>query len=168
APSEQVDPAIQQLVQMELLVAEADRRGITLSAEDEEEIRTQARSVVNSLIEATGFGEAVRQNAAPAELEAHVNEVIRSIIGGQQPYVQLGPLGIALRDRYPYELNESAFDDVVGALEQIRAQQPMELLPGQIQPLPLEPDADTAAGAPGAQGSSEMDTPAGAPQVTTP
>ncbi len=152
APPEQVEPAVLQLVQMELLLAEAEERGIALSAEDEERILTDARGAINSLVVATGFADAVQQGIDPATLQVQVRSLLQGVVSGVQPYIPLGMLGISLRELYPHELNEAAFAEVVRRVEDIRAQQPAEILPQQIQPLPL----DSAALAPEQQSQAPV------------
>ncbi|MEX2583344.1 MAG: peptidylprolyl isomerase [Gemmatimonadota bacterium] len=151
ATDEQLENAVRQLVQMELLLAEVEERGITLPAEEEERIRTDARQTIRQLTEATGFVAAARQGADSSALDAHVNELVQAIVSGGAEFVPLGRLGVILRDLYPHEINEESFSAVVSQLEVIRAQQapppPVPGAPGQPptdpampgQPMPTEP-----------------------------
>lgn len=143
ASPDQLEQAVQQLVQMELLLSQAQAQGVTLTAAEEEEIRTEARRMIDELIEATGFAEAARQGADPASLDAYVKGLVQGIVTGEAPFVPLGRLGITLRDRYPNEINEGAFAQVVQRLEEIRARQPAPMqLPPDFDPglqLPTEP-----------------------------
>src|SRR5690606_5420246 len=93
APPEQAEPAVLQLVQMELLLAEAEERGIALSAEDEERILTDARGAINSLVVATGCADAVQQGIDPATLQVQVRSLLQGVVSGVQPYIPLGMLG---------------------------------------------------------------------------
>jgi hypothetical protein len=143
ATDEQLENAVRQLVQMRLLLQEAETRGIALSAEEEEEIRVEARQMIRELVEATGFAEAARVRADPASLDAHVKALVEGIVSGEQPFVPLGQLGLSLRDVYPHEVNDGSFGAVVRRLEEIRARQPaLPQLPGQFDPdmpMPGEP-----------------------------
>jgi hypothetical protein len=140
ATTEQLETAVRQLVQMELLMTEAERRGIALAPQEEEEIRAEAREAIHQLVEATGFAEAARVRADPASLDQHVKALVEGIVTGEEPFVPLGRLGIALRDLYPHEVNDNTFSQVVSRLEEIRARQPMpQQLPEGMQ-LPGSPD----------------------------
>lgn len=165
APDDQLEEGIKQLVQMELLLAEAEEMDISLSDEEDELIRTEARTAIRELIEATGFGEAARSGATDAELDQHVMSILQGVIAGQAPYIPLGRLGFALREAYDFEVNESAVADVVTQLEAIRAAQPapaaQQQLPAGIDQAMLDSIiAAQSAGDPAAQGAP----PAGAPQ----
>jgi hypothetical protein len=166
ATDEQIESGIQQLVQMELLLAEANRRGIKLTAEEDEQIRTEARATIRELVEATGFLEAARQKADPAALDEHVKQLVKGVVNGEQPYIPLGPLGVILRDIYSYEVNEAAFPQVVSKLEEIRASMPQQ--PADQGQMPVMPDGTTPQGIPvdpNAQPAPPTTTP---PAGTTP
>jgi len=134
ATDEQLDSGIQQLVQMELLLAEAESQGMTLTAEEEEQIRSDARTMIQELVQATGFSEAARQSATPAMLDELVKTLVQGVITGEAPYIPLGRLGIALREIYSYEVYDAAFSEVVAQLEVIRAQQPQQQVPAGVIP----------------------------------
>jgi peptidyl-prolyl cis-trans isomerase C len=134
ATDEQLDNAVRQLVQMELLLAEVSERGIELPAEDEQRIRTEARQMIRELIDASGFVTAARQGADPSALDEHVDQLVQAIVAGEVEFVPLGRLGVVLRSLYPYEINEDAFPEVVAQLEQIRAQQPAPPAPAPGMP----------------------------------
>ncbi|MEX0912036.1 MAG: peptidylprolyl isomerase [Gemmatimonadota bacterium] len=139
ATDEQLETAVTQLVQMELLLAQVTEHGISLATEEEERIRREGREMIRQLIEATGFGQAARQGADAAALDEHVNTIVRGTVTGEQPFVPLGRLGLSLRDLYSHEINEAAFSDVVTQLEQIRAQQPPAESPAQQPGAPALP-----------------------------
>lgn len=153
ATDEQLESAIGQLVQTELLMDEVRKSGITLTPQEDEEIRSEARQMIRDLVEATGFAEAARQGASSAALEEHVTEIVRSIVTGESPFVPLGRLGISLREVFPHEINEGSFPAVVSRLEQIRAQQPV---PMQLPTDPASPgEVLPGAPAPGMQAPAE-------------
>jgi hypothetical protein len=148
AADDQLETAVHQLVKQRLLLDEAANRGIALTAEEQEELRRDAREMIQELVEGTGFLEAARQRADPAALGAHVMELVEGVVTGEQPYIPLGPLGTALREVYSFEINENSFSQVVNRLEEIRARQPampmqmpgdMNQLPPDFDQLPMEP-----------------------------
>ncbi|HUE96264.1 MAG TPA: peptidylprolyl isomerase [Longimicrobiaceae bacterium] len=150
APAEQLETGVRQLVQMELLMSEAQRRGLTLSAADEERIRTEARQSIRELVDATGFAEIARAGANQAALDGVVKSLVQDVVAGEAPFVPLGRFGVVLRDLYPHELNDGSFPDVISRLEQIRASQPpmpQPGLPGQVpQGMPPVPGDTGGAG----------------------
>ena len=146
ASDEQLETAIRQLVQMELLLAEVEARGITLPAEEDDRLRREAREMLDDLLQATGFVEAARQGAGAGALADHVKQLVEGVVTGEAPFVPLGQLGLILRDRYTYEVNESAFSSVISGLEQIRASQP-----APPAPLPLDPEGMPLEAIPGGE-----------------
>lgn len=157
ATDEQLGAGIEQLVQMRLLLNEAQRQGVTLTAEDDQRLRSEARAMITELVTATGFTEAVRASATPAQLDEHVKLLVQGVVTGEQPYVPLGRLGIALRDIYEYEIVEGAFPSVVNELEGIRAQlpPPPAIPPTGVPGVPdvMPPVGDSVMGAGGAPGA---------------
>lgn len=168
AQDEQIESGLEQLVQMELLQAEARSRGLTLSAEEEEDIRQNARQAVRQLLEGTGFAEAARAGATSAELDGMVKDLVQGVVAGERAFVPLGRLGTVLRNLYSVEINEASFPTVISQLEEIRASQPRApapapgaapgIAPGQVPggapgqppvtPMPTPPPAGGAAPAP--------------------
>jgi peptidyl-prolyl cis-trans isomerase C len=118
ANDEQLEGVIKQLTQKELLIAEAGRRGITVSAQEEEELRSQARRMVDEFVAGSGLRETAPRSAA--EIDPAVREFIRAAIAGERQLVPLGPVGAALRDQYGAEIHAAAFPDVVKRMEQQR------------------------------------------------
>jgi hypothetical protein len=120
ATDEQLEGVVKQLARKELLVREANQRGIALSAEEEQQIRTEARESIRQVVQASGFAQ---QTADRGALGTQIREMIASAVRGESQLIPLGPLSTALRAVYPAEVNESAFSAVVQRMEEIRAQQ---------------------------------------------
>jgi hypothetical protein len=159
ATDEQLETAIRQLTQMELVLREARRRNIALTREEEEEMRSEARMAIRELLEASGITQGVRQRANPAQIEAHVLSLIEGAVTGQQQLPPLGPLGLALRQAYPHEINEGTFPRVVSELESIRARQPGgPALPG-MPGMPPQPGMPGQPGMPDQPGMPEPGMP---------
>jgi len=157
ATDDQLDMAVRQLVQMRLLLLEAERRGITLQPGEEEEIRVGARQMIRELVEATGFAEAARIRPDPAALDAHVKALVEGIVSGEQPFVPLGLLGVSLRGLYPNDVNEGSFSQVVSRLEEIRARQPA--MPQEMPGMPGMPGQGDPQGPPMPMGPPETQNP---------
>jgi hypothetical protein len=124
ANDEQLESAVQQLTRSELLMQQARSQNIALTPQEEEEMRAEMRQQIQELVQATGLAQFAGQGSNTAALDAHVRQLIADGVAGRAQLVPLGPLGFALRDRYPVEINEGTFQQVIAQLEQIRARQP--------------------------------------------
>ncbi len=124
ANDEQLESAVQQLTRSELLMQQARAQNIAIPPQEEEELRAEMRQQIQEVVQATGLAQFAGQGANTAALDAHVRQLIADGVAGRSQLVPLGPLGFALRDRYPVEINEGTFQQVIAQLEQIRARQP--------------------------------------------
>jgi peptidyl-prolyl cis-trans isomerase C len=134
ANDEQLETVIQQLTQKELLIAEAARRGISVSDEEQENLRRDARNTLEQFINSTGLRQTAPTSAA--DIDVRVREMIRAAIDGETQIIPLGPLGPVLREQYGAEVYASAFPEVVKRMEQRRGAQQPE--PGQPARAPIE------------------------------
>lgn len=145
APPDQLETGVRQLVQMELLLSEVEERGLTLSPEVEEGIRTQARQDIRTLVESAGFADAARASANAAALDQVVKTIVAQVVAGEAAFVPLGRLGVLLRDLHGAQVNEESFPAVVSRMEELRASMPA---PQQAPPegmLPQIPVDSTGA-----------------------
>jgi peptidyl-prolyl cis-trans isomerase C len=147
ATDDQLEGVVKQLARKEILVREAQRRGLRLTEEEEQQIRDEARQAIRQVLDVSGFARA--GGASSAEIGARVRELIEGAVRGERPLIPLGPLSFALRDAYPNEINEAVFSEVVRRMEQVRAAQPA--------PAPADTGARTGAdtAAPAAQPGRE-------------
>jgi hypothetical protein len=122
ATDEQLDGVVKQLAQKELLLREAERRGLTLSAEEETNLRQEMRQSVQQAVMMSGF-QAQNLRGAGA-IEAQVSRLIEGAVAGQVQLVPLGQLATALREQYKVEINEAALNAAVSRIESLRANQP--------------------------------------------
>jgi peptidyl-prolyl cis-trans isomerase C len=141
ASDEQLESAVQQLTRSELLMQQARTQNVTITPQEEEEMRAEMRGQIQELVQATGLAQFAGRNGSGAAIDAHVRQLIADGVAGRSQLIPLGPLGFALRDRYPSEINEGTFAQVVAQLEQIRARQPSPEMgvPPQDQPQPVQP-----------------------------
>jgi hypothetical protein len=145
ATDEQLEGVVQQMVRKEVLVQEAQRRGIALSADEEREIRDEARDMIRQVLQISGFARQNGQARDAQVISAHVRELLQGALRGERQLVPLGPLGLALREAYPAEVNQNAFSQVLQRVEQLRAQQaPAEGLPQQGMPPHQQPQVEPA------------------------
>lgn len=148
ATDEQIESAVQQLVRRELLLQQARAHDISLTREEEESVRAEARIAIQQLLQASGLADLAGQRAPASTIDARVKSLLQDAVGGRAQLVPLGRLGQMLRDLYPSEINEGTFPQVVSQLETLRAGQPPlpptggEQIP-MPEPMPVPP-VDTA------------------------
>jgi hypothetical protein len=144
ATDEQLEGVVTQLARKEVLVREARQLGITLTAEEEQEITTEARNTIREVLVASGFTQQPAGARNSAALSTQVRELIEGAIRGDRQLIPLGPLSFALREAYPSEINENAFAQVVQRMEEIRAQQAPQS-PAEAPQLPTDAPQTPAA-----------------------
>lgn len=149
ATDEQLEGAIEQLTRKELLLQEARQKGLSLSRAEEDTIRAAAREEIRQVVQLSGL--AGGGNVPAAAMEARVNTLLREALAGRATLIPLERFGFLLRDLYPNEINEGAFNQVVQGLERVRASQP-------VPPAPLPEGAATQPPAPGATPPAQGDT----------
>lgn len=160
ATDEQVEGLLRQMTDRELLMNEAARRHITLTPQENAQLRQQARQAISQILQVSGFTNPrlPRGSAASGAIETRVKELIQGAINQTRQVPPLGPIGTALRRAYGYEINEATFPKVVKAMQTIRASQPQPAPPAGGMPQgapPMPPGAQPMPG--GEQGK-------GAPQ----
>lgn len=137
---EQLTQLTEQLVTQELLLAQAAAQNVALSPAETDTLRNQARQAIRQLLQSSGLATGENNTAA---IEARVLALIEGALSGRAQVVPLGRLGQALREEYDAEIHESAFAEVVRALQAIRATQPAPQ-PGVPQPGVPQPTAPPA------------------------
>jgi len=133
ATDEQLEGAVEQIVRREILVEEARRKGLSLTAEEEQQVRQEARDAIREVVEMAGFARQAEAagGSAAAAVDQHVRELLQAAIDGEAQLVPLGQLSYTLRDRYGAELFDQNLARVISRLEEIRAQQPAPAPGGQ-------------------------------------
>jgi hypothetical protein len=148
APDEQLTGFLEDIARQEVLTAEARRRNLQPSAASVDSLRTQARTALRQIVQATGLGGRVPRGSAGNEaIEAKVKQLIQEMVAGQRGLQPLGTLGAALKKSYGAEVFEASYDRVVTKVQQIRATQPQPA-PQQPQGGPAGPQGQPAQPAP--------------------
>ena len=125
ASDEQVEGLIRQLAQQELLLGEVQRRRITLSPAETQQLSQRTRDAFRQILQLTGFARGLPRGEAGSEArQARVRELLEGVVSGQRQLPPLSRLGLALRNSYGAETNESVFPDVIRKMEELRASQP--------------------------------------------
>lgn len=151
ATDEQLEGVVTQLARKEILVREAANRGVSLTPEEETQIRNEARQAISGVLQTSGLmqGSSAQQARGSTAVAAQVRDLIEGAIRGERQIVPLGPLGFALREAYPgTEINENAFSQVVARMEQIRAAQPAQPAGAPTTPQPGAPQAPAVPATP--------------------
>lgn len=140
ADDEQLENVIRQLAQREVLMDQIRAREISLTREEEDSLRQQARQMISMLVQGTGFARGAQGPVSPETVEARVQALLEAGISGQAQLVPLGPMGSALRDLFPNEINDGTFPQVVQRLESIRASMPAPTPSPQAPTATPQPD----------------------------
>lgn len=155
ATDEQLDVLLRNLTRSELLVEDARRRGIALSAEEESEFRQRIRDQYRNLAELLQI-----HDIEPADgeslhdaVERNVQELMRGIVLGERDIYPLGNLSIPLREHYGARISEATSERVVDRVAALRGAVPDETGPpmpappgGGGPPEPETPSPDTSEG----------------------
>lgn len=130
---EQVDEILKQLATKELLLADARKRNITISAAETDTLRTQARDAIREILRVTGLGQqrAPKGEARDAAVQEQVRGLIQGMVAGSRQLPPLGTLGRALRASYGAETFDDSFVRVTDKVKSIRATQPQPQVPVQ-------------------------------------
>lgn len=135
ATDDQLTTAVEQLTRRELLLEEARRMGLSLTREEEDEIRASARQEIRMVVDASGLAQGAA-GAPAAATEARIYSLLQGGLEGRVNLVPLQRFGFLLRDLYPNEINEGSFSQVIAQLERLRASQPPLPVPGMEQEMP--------------------------------
>lgn len=146
ASDDQLEPVLTGLTQNEILVREAQRLGLQVSAAERDSIEAEARRQLRLAATAAGFtgiepqaGETLAQ-----AIERKVNSLLESILKGEQELLPLGALAYSLREDERAEVLDRAFPTVVARVEAAR---PALATPDSAAPAtgPAAPAADPPA-----------------------
>ncbi len=142
APDSIINNILTQQSNKQVLLAEARKRGVALSAQEQQQMREQARQYILQAVQLSGIGQhrAPKGTAGNAVIEQQVNELLKQAVAGQRQMPSLGTLGLQLRGIYGGTFNEASIPRVLEKVRSIRATQPHVAPPAGGQP-----------GAPGAQ-----------------
>ena len=136
ASDEQLQSAIEQLTQKELLLQQATARQVTLSPAEVDSIRSEARQAIQMVVQSAGFQPAALRAAGAEGIDEQVKSLLARYLTGQVQLVPLGRFGFILRDLYPSEINEGSFAGVVARATELRgpAAAPQPVPGGQPMP----------------------------------
>jgi hypothetical protein len=126
APADQLEPFLLELARAELLVADAEVKGITVSAEEIAQFESDFRAEYSRFA-----GELAIQAIAPQtgeSLKQAIDREIKALMGrliaGEAQVVPLGPLAYPLRAAYGSEISDTAMDLTVARVDELRGAAP--------------------------------------------
>lgn len=144
ATDAELDGFLRNLARRELLVREAESRGLSVPESEieelEEELRGEYRRLAGLLeLDAIerGEGESLRQ-----AVEREIRELIPQLVRGEREVYPLGQLAIPLRAHYDVRIARDNFERTIERVEAIRAQAAPPEEPAV--PQPQRPDPDTS------------------------
>ncbi len=155
AEDQQLESVLNDIATNELVLADAEKRGITVPQEERDSLATVMRLQIAGVARQAGLaGPSAEGETGSQAVERRVRSLLQGIVAGEQNVLPLGPLSYVLRQKAEWRVYERAFPNVVEKLEARRDQ-----AAGQnAQPSP--PSADTGAAA---QQSDTAAAPAGPP-----
>ena len=159
APEDQLEAILKDIATNELVLADAQGRGISVPQAAQDSVAGLIRQQLRQVAMQSGLTGAAQGAAAQEEgagVEQRVQSLLEGILAGRQNLLPLGNLGFVLRQEMDWNIFEGTFAQVVEQLEQQRqetggqAPTPTPPLPGQPGSQPAGADtvavpADTAA-----------------------
>ena len=161
APDSAVNEILKGQATKRILLAEARRRNLGLSPQEQQEIRQQARTMIRQIVDVTGLAQhrAPRGAAGNAVIEQVVREMLQKAVIGQAQMPPLAALGQQLRSIYKPSINEDSFARVIDRVKSIRATQPQVpqgAMPPQQMPQQQMPQQQAPAPAPAPANSGKQ------------
>lgn len=151
AQDEQLESVLKDIATNELVLADAEKRGITVPQEERDSLATVMRQQIVQVAQQAGLTGATTEGETGSQaVERRVRSLIQAIVAGQQSVLPLGPLSYILRESGEWHIYDRAFPDVVSKLEAKRD----EAAGQNAQPAP--PTADTGAAAPQTGGAAQQ------------
>ena len=158
APEDQLDAILKDIATNELVLADAEARGIAVPQAARDSAADMIRQQLRQAAVQSGLTGAAQDTAANEEgsaVEQRVQSYLEAILAGRQNLLPLGGLSFVLRQEVDWNIFEATFAEVVEQLEQQRQETgqtptPTPPLPGQPGNQSGGPDtvaipADTAA-----------------------
>ena len=153
APDEQLEAILKDVATNELVLADAEERGITVPEAETDSIADVIRLQMRQAAQQAGLaGEPQEGETETAAVARRVRSYLEGILAGRQNVLPLGSLTYVLRQEKDWSISEQTFSEVVDGLEERRE--------AEGTPMPGSP-------MPGA-GPTGPRTPGGAPQTAPP
>lgn len=125
ATDEQLEEQVlKALARRELLVNEAEERGLEVPPAERDSLEEVARENFRGVARQLGFDDIRPQEGETRQeaVERVVHQTLQDIVQGQQNPVPMGPVSWTLRQQYPAELFDAEASQVVARIADIRGQ----------------------------------------------
>jgi peptidyl-prolyl cis-trans isomerase C len=165
APDAQIEVLLHNLTRSELLVREARREGIEVSATRRDSLTAAVRDGVRGVARELGFLEMEREEGESLDEAAArtVQELLEEVVRGDRQVFPLGTVSFALRKQFGARIYQEAFAGTVERIDHLRSQVPPPAdpppeaspdtsdpggaAPGEVTPDPADPDTARSGGA---------------------
>lgn len=145
---QQVESMLETLATNELVLADAEARGIQVDEAERDSVTAVLREQFASLAQEAGLAGGAQEGESEREArERRVRTLLQGILSGQQSMLPLGGLPFSLRQEAEWQINERTFPVVVDRLEERRESQGSGPVPDLQMPqgqTPQPPAQDTA------------------------
>lgn len=134
---EQMEELLRDLATNELVLQDARARGIAVPEEELDSIRGLIRTELRTVSERAGILGAPQEGETEAQaIERRVRAMLEGVLAGRIQIMPLGALPYVMRDEIKWQINKSAFPQVVEELEERRQSQtgPQPMPPGGAMP----------------------------------
>jgi len=155
ALDEHLDGFLRDLVRDRLLIADAERRGISVTPLELDQIELEVKSQYASLGESLALG-AIVPEASEATRDAVTREVwslLEGVVAGTRELLPLGALSVPLRNHYGAEISPTGVAAATARVAELRTATPEVVVPdivpapGQSAPAAETPPVESAPGA---------------------
>ncbi|HSH45855.1 MAG TPA: peptidylprolyl isomerase, partial [Longimicrobiales bacterium] len=143
-PEQQVESMLETMATNELVLADAEARGIREDPAQRDSVTTVLREQFVSLTRDAGLTSPPQEGETRQEaIDRRVRTLLQGILSGQQGMLPLGALPFSLRQRADWQIHERNFPVVVDRLEERRSSGSQPAAPSF--PTTPQPSPDTAA-----------------------
>lgn len=157
ANDDQLDQVLKGLTTNQILVAEAQKQGFTISQKAADSMQVQVRDRLRQAVAGVQLLDIKPQQGETAAqaMERRVDDLVAQVIKGTKQVLPLGPISYALRQQMGAEINTSAFPQVVKRLKDMRgpAATPGTGTGAATQPPTSQTPAPAAGAAPDTSGA---------------
>lgn len=152
APDQQLEQVLKDIATNGLVLADAQRRGITVPQAEQDSLATVMRQQIVQVANQAGLNGPLQDGETASQaVQRRVNSLLQGIVSGQQNVLPLGPLSYVIRESANWHIYERSFPTVVKQLEDQRNAAGGDTVPpsssatdtGATGPKPATPPADS-------------------------
>jgi parvulin-like peptidyl-prolyl isomerase len=166
AIDEQLDTFLSDLVRDRLLIAEAERRGITIRPLELEQVELEIKAQYESYGDALQLGSIRTQGSESmrAAISREVWSLLEGVVAGEKELLPLGPLSVPIRNHYGAQIFPAGVAAGAARVAELRTAQAEVVVPDIVAP----PTSVPPAQAPSVEPAPSGGTPPAEPPPVTP